>query len=181
MSRYNDNIYTIFDFMEKQGVFRRNPANRDAIADDRSSAYKGPVQFPKMLYHPKGETRITVPGEVLATPFGPKMVGEQREIINRLVETPKELAVLKQLGWHDHPAKAIAAGGGEAPPVASEDRVKTLEETIELLRAELEAAKSAPLASNVVAKSPEERAADLALAGEQLKAETDDEENEAAA
>lgn len=141
MSRYNDNIFTVFDLMEKKGVFRTNPANVDSIDPaTRSSMYKGPVQFPKMLYSPKGEFRVTVPAEIISTPFGPQRVGEQRELVSKIVESAEEEAVLKQLGWLDHPAKSIHAGGGEAPPISSAEQVTSLESQIELLKKQLEEA-----------------------------------------
>lgn len=143
MSRYNDNIFTIYDLMEKRGMFRGNPANRDAIDEvSKQSIFKGPVQYPKMLYHPKGEYRITQPGEVLATPYGPRVVGQQRELINKIVANAEEEAVLRHLGWWDHPAKAIHAGGGAAPAVTSEESIKSLEQQVKDLLAELETARA---------------------------------------
>lgn len=147
---YKDNIFTIYDLMEKKGVFRINPANRDAYdKDTRQSLYRGPVQFPKMLYHPEGATRVTVPAEVISTPFGPQRVGEQRELVSKIVESPEEETVLKKLGWLDHPAKAIYAGlteeqkaaGIGAPPISSEETIKSLEDQVKELLAQLEAAK----------------------------------------
>lgn len=141
MSRYNDNIFTIYDLMEKAGMFRSNPANIDSIDKaTRVSLYKGPVQFPKMLYHPKGETRITVPAEIISTPFGAKMVGEQKELISKIVESAEEEAVLKHLGWHDHPAKAIHAGGGEAPSISSSEQIASLESEMAALKKQLQEA-----------------------------------------
>lgn len=140
---YRDNIFTVYDLMEKKGYFRSNPANRDAVdKDTRQSIYKGPVQYPKMLYSPKGEYRISQPAEIIATPMGPQRVGEQRELINKIVESEAEEAVLKALGWLDHPAKSIHAGGGEAPPVSSEESIKSLEQQVKDLMAELAAAQA---------------------------------------
>lgn len=164
MSRYNDNIFTIYDLMEKKGMFRGNPANVDSIdPNTRQPAYKGPVQFPKMLYHPKGETKVTVPAEIINTPLGPKAVGEQRELIHKIVESAEEEAVLKQLGWLNHPAKSIHAGGGAAPAITSEERIESLEDTIERLRAELADAKASKLAEPL--GDAAEREADNALRG----------------
>lgn len=141
---YRDNIFTVFDLMEKKGFFSSNPANVNSQGPDRQPLYKGPVQYPKMLYHPKGETRVTVPAEIISTPFGPKAVGEQRQIIDKIVESPQEEAVLKKLGWLDHPAKSIHAGGGAAPALTSPERIATLEEQVAALMAELAEAKANP-------------------------------------
>lgn len=182
MSRYSDNIFTVFDMMEKKGLFRTNPANQDSQDPvTRENLYKGPVAYPKMLYSPTGEYRVTVPAEVISTPFGPKMVGEQRELVCRIVATKQEEKVLKALGWLDHPAKSIDAGltpemraaGKVAPAISSDVRVNNLEAQLEALRAELEQAKSMarPLAAQTEADK-----ADAALAAASLASEGDGEE-----
>lgn len=138
---YTDNIFTIYHLMEKAKVFSQNPANIGAQdSRTRESLYKGPVEYPKMLYSPKGEYRITVPAEIISTPFGPQRVGEQRELINKIVESKEEEAVLRHLGWLTHPAKSIHAGGGEAPPMSSGEQIKTLEEQIAQLTRQLQEA-----------------------------------------
>lgn len=142
MSRYDDHVFSIYHLMEKSGMFSTNPANRDSLGPDRQSLYRGPVEYPKMLYHPEGETRVTVPAEIISTPFGPKQVGEQKELISKIVASPEEEAVLKHLGWLDHPAKSIHAGGGAAPPISSQEQISTLEEQVARLLKELEEAKS---------------------------------------
>lgn len=140
---YRDNIFTVFDLMEKKGFFRQNPANVDSFdKDTRQTLYKGPVEYPKMMYEPKGKMRVTVPAEVINTPFGPQRVGEQKELISKLVESKEEEAVLRQLGWHYHPAKAIHAGGGEAPPITSSEQISSLEEQVKALMKQLEDAKA---------------------------------------
>ena len=135
MAARRQHQFTVYDAMEARGDFDKNPANAGAY--DRTSGdilYQGPVQYPKMLYHPDGETRITKPAEEIVTPFGPKRVGEQREIIWRIVNSPAEEAEWKSKGWHNHPRGAIVASGGEAPP-------PSLEEQLEALKAELAALK----------------------------------------
>ena len=122
--------FTIYDAMDAKGVFEENSANATALG------YKGPVAYPKMFYHPKGETRITVPAEIIMTPLGPKAVGEQREIIWQIVATPAEEKALRLAGWHDHPAKAIAAGGGVAPATSPANRIADLEAESAKLQAE---------------------------------------------
>ncbi len=142
MARGNDNVFTIYDLMDRAGYFRQNTANRDAVGPDRQSTYKGPVAYPKMMFHPEGKTKIVVPAEVISTPFGPQRVGEQREIIWQVAQDEVQEASLREQGWHDSPAKAIRAGGGEAPPVSSLERVAELEDEMARLRAELAAAKA---------------------------------------
>lgn len=160
---YQDHIYTIYDAMARKGLFRVNPANRDSVGEGNRPLYKGPVQFPKMFYHPKGLERVTRPAEIIATPMGPRKVGEQRELISKLAENAKEGAVLAKLGWHDHPAKAIAASGRKAPPMASKESVQTLEAQMADLAARLAAAKSAQEADSVLEHEIEELEADNAL------------------
>lgn len=128
--------FTIYDAMDARGDFDRNPANAGAY--DRVSGeviYSGPVQFPKMLYHPDGETYVTKPAEEINTPFGPKRVGEQREIISRIVATPDEEKVWKAKGWHNHPRGAVIAAGGDAPPPSYEEQIADLKAELEKMRA----------------------------------------------
>lgn len=146
-------IHTVYHVMERQGAFESNPANmgsRDQITGE--SIFKGPVQYPKMLYHPLGEQVEINPGEWVDTPRGPALRGQMFEIINRVVNNRAEEAALRAEGWHDHPAKAIAAGGGVAPPTGAGDRIAELERKI----AEMEA-QAAEL------KADEERLEDLTL------------------
>lgn len=104
------NRFTIYDALEKAGYFDLNPANSfSRNPTDGSSLFQGPVEYPKMLYHPEGETRQTVAPELLSTPLGPKEVGEQRELIWQIVNSPAEEKALTSDGWHTHPAKAIRA------------------------------------------------------------------------
>ena len=128
--------YTVYDVMEEKGVFRANPANAGAQTPDGEVLYKGPVAYPKMMYHPKGDTRVTVQAEMIVTPFGPQRVGEQREIIWQIAHSADEEKELRASGWHDHPAKAIAARGDTAvPSMGPETRINDLEAEIERLRA----------------------------------------------
>ncbi len=99
--------FTIYDAMEQDGVFDRNPANPNSRDNDGNSIYTGPVEYPKMLYHPEGEERIVVPAEIIMTPLGAKEVNEQRELIHKTVGSVEEEAALITEGWHDHPAKAV--------------------------------------------------------------------------
>lgn len=141
MARGLDNVFTIYDLMDKKGYFRSNPANRDAQGPNRENIYKGPQPYPKMFFHPKGETKVVVRAETVMTAFGPERVGEQREIIWKTVENEAEEAKARADGWWDTPAKSIHAGGGEAPPVSSAERVTELEAEMEALKAQLAQAK----------------------------------------
>ena len=101
--------YSIYDKMEEDGVFDVNPANATARSAQGELLYKGPVAYPKMLYHPKGEQRIMVEPSLEATTRGPQLIDEQRELIHQIVATPKEAKELIAAGWHEHPSDAIAA------------------------------------------------------------------------
>jgi hypothetical protein len=123
--------FTIFDVMEAKGVFEDNPAN--AVSPE----FAGPVPYPKMLYHPEGKFRITVQAEMIVTPMGPKLVGEQRELIWQLVKDEEEEKKLRAQGWHDHPSKAMAAAGLQAPAESASGKIDALEAELAELRAKL--------------------------------------------
>lgn len=101
--------FTIYDAMENSGFFASNPANPGSRDNDGNALYTGPVEFPKMLYHPEGEQKIVVPAEIITTPLGPKEVGEQKQLIHKIVGSQAECDEALASGWHDHPAKAIEA------------------------------------------------------------------------
>jgi hypothetical protein len=128
--------FTIYDAMEDAGVFERNPANIDSRNAEKASIYVR-ADYPKMLYHPEGKERVTVPAVAEATPFGPQWMGEQREIINRIVGDPEEEKHWKGLGWHEHPAYALQAAGKEMPELSSDSRVRELQDKIRAMEAEL--------------------------------------------
>ena len=138
--------YSIYDFWEENGLFRANPANIDAIDINGQSAYKGPVEFPKMFYHPEGDEDIIVPASVEQTPWGPQKMNEQRAIKTKLAQNEDEEKALRAAGWHDHPAKAIAAWNAlrapaEAKPVPvinSAEKIDAQAAQIEKLQRELE-------------------------------------------
>jgi len=130
--------FTIYDVMESQGVFDENPNN------SYSPEFKGPQKYPMMFYHPEGKERILQRAEIIATPMGPERVGLITEIINRAANDADEEAALRQLGWHDHPAKAIKASGKEAPPTVGPGREAELEAQIEALKIQLAVARAEP-------------------------------------
>src|SRR6516165_2918299 len=131
MAHATRNRFTVFDVMEARGAFDDNPANV------RSSQYKGPEQWPKMFYHPKGEERVLIPADTQITPFGPQKLMEYKEIIHRVAANQEEADVLIAEGWHDHPARAIAAGGGVPPPISSAEHITEMERKIRELEVEL--------------------------------------------
>lgn len=132
------NRFTIYDMMDAKGVFEENPAN------STSPLFKGPQEYPKMVYHPQGKTRVIQKAEILNTPFGPQKVGEQYELIARIVHNADEEARAMRAGWHDHPAKAIEASGGAAPAMTAHGRIADLERQLLSLQAQLSAARQAP-------------------------------------
>lgn len=141
-NRFNRHRYTVYDAMEAAGHFDGNSANadsRDPVSGE--GLYKGPVQFPKMFYHPKGEERILRPAEAQATLFGPKMVNEQREIIFEVAQNERDAKRLTAEGWHDHPGDAIAAREGKSPPPRSPmQTISEKDAEIERLKAKLASA-----------------------------------------
>lgn len=145
-----DNRFTIYDALEKSGYFDANPANtyaRDLATG--ANLFRGPVEFPKMLYHPEGERRVTVAGEEIVTPLGAKLVGQQTELIWAIAENEEQERAMLAEGWKDHPAKSIrvriekliAAGQLTAdalktiPQISSDHRIRELELEIARLNA----------------------------------------------
>ncbi len=148
------NRFTIYDAMEKAEFFSSNPANPGAKSKvDQSDISEWPIQYPKMLYHPEGEERVSVPAEIITTPLGPKSVGEQKELIHKIVNNRTEEDEAVASGWHDHPAKAIrvriealiassnfsdketAALLKQIPAISSATRIQDLEREIARLTA----------------------------------------------
>lgn len=131
MARKN-RIYSVYHAMDDAGTFDNNPANQSA----------GPVykkqQFPRMVWHPDGEERITKPAEEIETRSGYKLVGEQREIIYRLANNRKEYDRLLNDGWHAHPAGAMAAAGHEPPPVSAAEEIDSLRSQLAAVQARLQ-------------------------------------------
>lgn len=128
--------FTIYDMMEASGQFERNPANPDSRDESGTALYKGPVKYPMMMYHPEGKERVIRAAEWEDTKGGARLTGEQREIIWQMVNNREEERELLDWGWHNHPAKAIHAGGGLAPPMSSTQRIDDLEAEISRLREE---------------------------------------------
>lgn len=140
MPRGRNARFTVYDVMEAKGLFDEN------IANSSSPRYQGPVEFPKMYYHPTGKKRIIQKAEFLQTPFGPQKVGEQFELISRIAKDENDEKRLIGAGWHDHPAKAIAASGEAAPPMTAHGRIADLERQIQVMQNQLNAARQGPVA-----------------------------------
>lgn len=102
--------YSVYDHMDRKGVFATNPANPDSRDSQGQSLYKGPVGFPKMLYHPKGEEKEISPAHLEFDRGREFTIPAKYEMITRIVETPADAKKLLASGWWDHPAKAIEAG-----------------------------------------------------------------------
>lgn len=135
--------FTIYDALDEAGVFDSNPANPQAVDADGKPLYLGPVQYPKMLYHPTGMEKIIVPAEIIVTPIGPKAVGEQRELIYMVVHSQAEEAAAVGEGWHLTPREAILAGGGRAPAQSPVDALREAEAKIAALSQQVEALRTA--------------------------------------
>lgn len=130
-------IFTVYDMMEDKGIFAENPANADARDKEGQSLYKGPVQYPKMLYHPLGELRQVEPERMEMGPFGPVKIPAKYEMISQIVNSKDEEAKLIAAGWHAHPARALKAAGKEAPATSSADHINHLESELKRLQAQL--------------------------------------------
>ncbi len=138
------NVHTVFHVMEEKGVFERNPANRDSRDQTTGeSLYKGPVPYPRMLFHPQGAEKIIVPAEIIITPLGPQRVGEQRQLIYKIVQNEAEEAQLKAAGWHSKARLAVRArmqiegkDMASAPALTKDDQIANLAAQIAALQAE---------------------------------------------
>ena len=157
MSLKNGDRFTVYDAMDAAGYFSTNPANPNARDKDGRGLYKGPVKFPMMLYHPRGEERVSVPGTKERTGWGTvETFGELREIISREVGSEAELSEALTEGWHKHPAMAIRAANATwrkerglaplpVPPISAgsliadqEEQIRRLTELLEQTRKEKE-------------------------------------------
>lgn len=140
-----ENIHTVYDRMAAKGMFSANPANEGSRDPNTGeSLYKGPIQFPKMLYHPEGKKRVTSPSVTVPGPAGPVVVPAQHEIINKIVNNKAELKEALDAGWHEHPADAFWAGLSEderelveRPAKSATSRINTLEQKLAEMEKEL--------------------------------------------
>jgi hypothetical protein len=128
--------FTVYDVLEAKGIFKKNPANINSQDEQGASLYSGPVQYPRMVYHPTGEERIIQEGEVITTPFGPKVIMQQREMIWKIVSNAAEEASAVADGWHFHPAEAMRAGGKAAPETGADQVIADLKRKIQSLESQ---------------------------------------------
>ena len=158
MTLKNGDRFTIYDAMEASGAFSRKPANANSRDEGGRPLYAGPVKFPMMLYHPRGEERVSVPGTMERTAHGTvEKFGEQWELVTREVADDAALADALAEGWHRHPAMAIKAANETwrkaeglrpmpVPPISAGSRIADLEEQNRRLTEMLEEARKSEVA-----------------------------------
>ena len=139
-------VYSIYHSMEDRGLFETNKANVQAINNDGLSIYEGPVQYPKMLYHPKGELHCINQG-ILVTDRDsrpvfdetgkPKYAGAVWGVKNIIVESEAQEAEIVAQGWHFTEAQALRANPEthlKAPPKThaelQQERIAELEKKL---------------------------------------------------
>lgn len=127
-----ENRFTVYDVMERKGVFRDNPAN----AESPLYGEVGPVEYPKMMYHPEGAERVVEPAHQEQTNLGIITIPARTEMISRVVKDQKEEEVLASEGWHAHPADAVEASGKPRPATSAANLIADLEAKIRKLEAE---------------------------------------------
>jgi len=154
-------VYSVYHAMEDRGVFEMNPANAQSVDKDGLSLYKGPVSYPRMLFHPRGELEVVFQGVLVVDPQrggapildssgNPRYTGTQVGVKWKIVNSAEEEAELLALGWH----KSEAAARRLNPETSATAPAKTREEILKERIAELEA-KFAEQERTVVAKKPE--------------------------
>lgn len=85
-------------------------------------------EYPKVMYHPEGKTKVTEPGIIVRDAQGvarigpdgtPMMVGQRVEIETIIVDNAEEEKIAKTNGWHANPetAKAFAEAKRTGEPV----------------------------------------------------------------
>lgn len=171
MARRNkDARYSVFDAMEANGVFDENPANASADQERDGVKFRTfPVRYPKMFYHPKGEVKITRQAEAISTPIGPKFVNERKEMISALAQDEADEKKLRDAGWHDHPSKALAAAGLDAPAISPAQTISDLQGEIARLQARLNSESAQQLNGDMGSKAAGPVTAAKALASAPAK------------
>jgi hypothetical protein len=143
--------------MEDRGVFEDNTANASAVSHDGLSTYAGPVEYPKMLYHPKGEVYCITQGIMVTDrdnrPFldengKPRYAGAVWGIKNVIVESAVQEAEYTSKGWHFTEAQALRAN----PETLTKAPPKTIQELQLEEIASLKQQLAAVSSSKVVAK-----------------------------
>ena len=135
-------LFGIYHVMEEKGVFEANKANAS------SSGYVK-ADYPRMLYHPLGKSKVVFAGISEVDPHSgrTKIVGAQTEIINRIVGNKAEEDEWLAKGWHLHPVEAMrAAGVVDLPATSSQARIDELEASLKATQLELDRAKRSKIA-----------------------------------
>jgi hypothetical protein len=139
--------FTIYDAMEERGDFRSNSANSDSMDKSGNQLYKGPVEFPRLVYAAEEEVITSGTFETIKG-RGDIMVGELKATKFLQVNDANELAQALESGWYDHPAKALAAiiatnkAAGiddrrKVPTITAQETLDAAERKIRELEAEL--------------------------------------------
>jgi len=139
-------VYSVYHAMDEAGVFEDNVANAQAVNQDGISIYAGPVQYPKMLYHPQGEMELVSQGIMVTNRDGDpvrdergnvKYAGQHWGVKNVTVQSPEEEAEFVGKGWHLTEAAARRinpATAGSAPPKSPyeilQEKYKDMEERL---------------------------------------------------
>jgi hypothetical protein len=140
-----NHMYTVYHSLEKNGAFADNRANATSVDPvSGESLYEGPVPYPKMFYHPKGEEEVVRPAsEEQVSPGRYVTIPARMAMITKIVQNEEEANALRAEGWHDNPADAVFARTGKRPPEAPQvlavRRAKAQEEEYQARIAELEA------------------------------------------
>lgn len=145
-------VYSIYHSMEDRGLFETNKANAQAVNNDGLSIYEGPVQYPKMLYHPKGEMRCVTQGimvtdrdnrPVFDETGKPKYAGAVYEVKNIVVDSAEQEEEMVNQGWHYTEAQALRANPETFHKAPPKTKAEEQEEKIKELEKQLEAAVAA--------------------------------------
>jgi hypothetical protein len=144
-------VYSVYHAMEDKGFFDVNKANASAVNNDGVSIYDGPVQYPKMLYHPKGELACITQGIMVTDRDNrpvydeagkPKFAGAVWGVKYMIVDSEAQEAELVGQGWHFTEAQALRANpetAHKAPPKSQAELQKERIAELEKKLAESEA------------------------------------------
>lgn len=140
------NIFTIYHVMDKRGDFDSNPANAQAVNVDGVSIYKGPVEYPKMVFHPKGEreimsmgTVVVEEGKIVRDPATgqPQRTGDIWGTKNKIAADETQYQEFKALGWHDTEAEALRMNPSSPVKAPPKTLIEQQAEELATLRAKL--------------------------------------------
>lgn len=138
--------FSVYDLMDAKGVFKSNPANAGATTQHGVPIYRGPVKYPRMMYHPTGEEQVVVPEKRDTNAFGHVTITPAvKEVKYILIYSAEEERQVVEAGWHFHPAAAIEAANDPkrpVPPRSSVARVVDLEDELARKTQELEEARA---------------------------------------